>query len=288
MARLGARVGMVGAVGEDSFGAMLREGLVRDGIDVRSVRSCTEESTGVAVSTLDAAGENHIVVAPSANARLTAADVEEGLAQLTAVEPVQAVVLQLDFEKPVGPCPLFSSPGTLSAGTYCIPIPTPTPARRPGDSHRGIPFPTGGPLGGLKEHPWRHQALPPRRERRQRTPEARTVPSRCPVAVLTWLTLHAAEVLCRGAGTLSLRFTTATRSVWWKWRATRRSQVLIGFGASGTSRLRWALWKGDTLGNLVPVPVTDNGPYYGRIFISEPDPTYFLQTATTTGMIFDL
>lgn len=33
MARLGARVGMVGAVGEDSFGAMMREGLVRDGID---------------------------------------------------------------------------------------------------------------------------------------------------------------------------------------------------------------------------------------------------------------
>jgi len=33
MARLGARVGMVGAVGQDSFGAMMREGLVRDGID---------------------------------------------------------------------------------------------------------------------------------------------------------------------------------------------------------------------------------------------------------------
>jgi ribokinase len=96
MARLGARVGMVGAVGEDSFGAMMRDGLVRDGIEVRSVRSCAEESTGVAVITLDAAGENHIVVAPGANARLTAADVEEGLAQLTAVEPVQAVVLQLE------------------------------------------------------------------------------------------------------------------------------------------------------------------------------------------------
>ena len=33
MARLGARVGMVGALGKDSFGAMMREGLVRDGID---------------------------------------------------------------------------------------------------------------------------------------------------------------------------------------------------------------------------------------------------------------
>ena len=98
MARLGARVGMVGAVGEDSFGAMMREGLVRDGIDMRSVRSCAEDSTGVAVLTLDAAGENHIVAAPGANARLTAIDVEDGLARLAAVEPLQAVVLQ--FEVP--------------------------------------------------------------------------------------------------------------------------------------------------------------------------------------------
>jgi ribokinase len=89
---------MVGAVGEDSFGAMMREGLVRDGIDMRSVRSCAEESTGVAVITLDAAGENHIVAAPGANARLTAIDVEDGLARLAAVEPLQAVVLQ--FEVP--------------------------------------------------------------------------------------------------------------------------------------------------------------------------------------------
>jgi ribokinase len=96
MARLGARVGMVGAVGDDSFGAMMREGLVRDGIDMRSVRSCAEDSTGVAVITLDAAGENHIVAAPGANARLTAVDVEEGLARLAAVEPLQAVVLQLE------------------------------------------------------------------------------------------------------------------------------------------------------------------------------------------------
>lgn len=98
MARLGARVGMVGAVGEDAFGALMREGLVRDAIDVRSVRACAEEPTGVAVITLDAAGENHIVVAPGANARLTAADVEAGLARLAAVERLEAVVLQ--FEVP--------------------------------------------------------------------------------------------------------------------------------------------------------------------------------------------
>jgi hypothetical protein len=83
-------------------------------------------------------------------------------------------------------------------------------------------------------------------------------------------------------------FTTAKRSVWWKWHSTRRAQVLVGFGLSGVSGLRWALWKGDALGNLVPVPVTANGPYYGSLFISEPNSTYFLQTATTTGLLFDL
>ena len=64
--------------------------------------------------------------------------------------------------------------------------------------------------------------------------------------------------------------------------------MLIGFGAGGVSGLRWALWKGDSLGNLVRVPVTANAPHYGTIFISEPNSTYFLQTATTTGTLFDL
>jgi PKD repeat protein len=82
-------------------------------------------------------------------------------------------------------------------------------------------------------------------------------------------------------------FTKPKRTVWWKWRATRRAQVLLGFGLRGASGLSRALWKGDTLGNLVPVPVVGNGPHYGTIFISEPDSTYYILTGSSTGMLFD-
>ena len=65
-ARLGARVRMTGAVGDDSF-AEEALALLRDGeVDLDGVRR-VDEPTGVALILVDAAGENQIVVAPGAN-----------------------------------------------------------------------------------------------------------------------------------------------------------------------------------------------------------------------------
>src|SRR5687768_18195439 len=47
-ARLGARVAMVGRVGDDAFGATLRHGLERNGVDVQHVRITRGVSSGVA------------------------------------------------------------------------------------------------------------------------------------------------------------------------------------------------------------------------------------------------
>lgn len=65
-ARQGARVAMVGCVGEDDFGHALRNALAADGIDVAQVRT-TGESTGVAVVMVDDQGENRITIIPGAN-----------------------------------------------------------------------------------------------------------------------------------------------------------------------------------------------------------------------------
>jgi ribokinase len=73
-ARLGARVRFVGRIGTDDL--VLRS-LERDGVDVSGVARDDGE-TGVALVLVDADGENAIVVAPGANRRLTAADVEVG------------------------------------------------------------------------------------------------------------------------------------------------------------------------------------------------------------------
>jgi ribokinase len=71
---MGARVRFVGRIGTDDL--VLRS-LEREGIDTSAVTR-EEGETGVALILVDAQGENVIAVAPGANRRLTAADVEVG------------------------------------------------------------------------------------------------------------------------------------------------------------------------------------------------------------------
>jgi ribokinase len=76
-ARLGAEVAFVGRVGDDDAGRRLRDGLAAEGVDVTHVRVDANAPTGVALIAVDRAGENTIVVSSGANARVSAADVEE-------------------------------------------------------------------------------------------------------------------------------------------------------------------------------------------------------------------
>jgi ribokinase len=87
-ARLGARTRFVGRIGVDDL--VLRS-LEREGIDASGVVRERGES-GVALVLVEASGENMIVVAPGANAHLTAAEVDVG-------EP-DAVICQLEIPTP--------------------------------------------------------------------------------------------------------------------------------------------------------------------------------------------
>ncbi|XXF75486.1 carbohydrate kinase [Myxococcaceae bacterium GXIMD 01537] len=57
LARLGARSGMVGVVGADEFGHLLRERLLSEGVDVSHLRQTAEARTGLVFISLDARGE---------------------------------------------------------------------------------------------------------------------------------------------------------------------------------------------------------------------------------------
>lgn len=76
-ARAGAPVYFVGAVGADDFGQRLRRELQVEGVNVRQVRRETDAPTGVALITVNAEGENQIVISPGANAKVTGKRVEE-------------------------------------------------------------------------------------------------------------------------------------------------------------------------------------------------------------------
>jgi ribokinase len=71
----GCQVSMAGCVGDDEFGRMLRAALRREGVDDAGVRTVPAAPTGIAMITVDAAGENTITVAPGANSEAGAQEV---------------------------------------------------------------------------------------------------------------------------------------------------------------------------------------------------------------------
>jgi ribokinase len=79
-ARLGAEVALVAAVGRDDLGSGALEELASEGVDVGAVLR-SDEPTGVALITVDRAGENSIAVASGANGALSASAVEAALAE---------------------------------------------------------------------------------------------------------------------------------------------------------------------------------------------------------------
>ncbi|MDX6727438.1 MAG: ribokinase [Baekduia sp.] len=92
--RLGADVGFVGRVGQDTFGPMTIDNLQAEGIDASTVKALAGQSTGVAPIWVQADGTNRIIVVPGANQALTAADVRSELGGLPAAA---VVVCQLEI-----------------------------------------------------------------------------------------------------------------------------------------------------------------------------------------------
>ena len=74
-ARLEGSVSMVGKIGADAFGDQLRESLEESNVNTRAVE-VVPGSSGVALITTDAKGENAITVVAGANAQLSPADLD--------------------------------------------------------------------------------------------------------------------------------------------------------------------------------------------------------------------
>jgi ribokinase len=73
--KLGGRVVLIGAVGDDANGTMLLASTAGAGVDVSRVRRSPEAATGVAVISVDASGENNIIISAGANGTLAPEDV---------------------------------------------------------------------------------------------------------------------------------------------------------------------------------------------------------------------
>jgi sugar/nucleoside kinase (ribokinase family) len=75
LARLGVRVGVVGCVGNDTFGRFVKDTLGASGVDVRDIRTLDDAETSSTLIINVAGEDRRFIHAPGANARLQASDI---------------------------------------------------------------------------------------------------------------------------------------------------------------------------------------------------------------------
>ena len=98
-ARSGAMPVFLGAVGDDGNGRQMLDALGSGGVDVSSVAVVDDAPTGIALITVSRDGENTIVVAAGANARVNSHEVEA--ATRAVAGPGTVLLAQLEIPLPV-------------------------------------------------------------------------------------------------------------------------------------------------------------------------------------------
>jgi len=93
IAKLGAHAILVARLGDDVFGHKSLENFKKENVDTRFVTLTPDTPSGVALITVDEAGDNAIVVAPGANAKLSPDDVYRAQSEICSAG---AVVAQLE------------------------------------------------------------------------------------------------------------------------------------------------------------------------------------------------
>lgn len=104
--RLGAQVAMIGCVGDDPNGVILKQSLEAEGIDCSALATSADASTGVALIVVDDASQNAIVIVAGSNALVTPASIE---AQEQLIAGADLIVCQLET-------PLETVRAALAAG----------------------------------------------------------------------------------------------------------------------------------------------------------------------------
>ncbi|MCF2496803.1 ribokinase [Dyadobacter chenhuakuii] len=91
-ARLGADVRFVAKIGRDIFGEEAKKGILKEGLDIQYLLETADYASGVALITVNANGENEIVVASGANMDLRPADLPDEI-----FNNVAFVLIQLEI-----------------------------------------------------------------------------------------------------------------------------------------------------------------------------------------------
>lgn len=92
--RLGTDVAMLGAIGDDDYGALQLKSLSESGVEVGGLLKKEGQNTGTAFITVNKSGNNSIVVVPGANSAFRPEDIE---ANRELIEQCEIMILQLEI-----------------------------------------------------------------------------------------------------------------------------------------------------------------------------------------------
>ena len=126
-ARAGAKVAMVGRVGNDQFAGTLIDMLKKNNVDAEFVLRDPDVGTGIAVIIVDGDGDNSIVIAQQSNLKLCEADVEKARA---TIEGSKILLMQLEVpvETDIAAAKVARQAGVVVA---LNPAPAPSPEDGP-------------------------------------------------------------------------------------------------------------------------------------------------------------
>jgi len=135
-AKQGANVTLIGRIGDDDFGQRQQQCLRQENIDLSFLTVDPHQATGVAIITLDGAGQNSIVISPEANGEVTVQQIEAAQEAITRADmllcqletPVEAVTRAIELAHENG-VPVILNPAParqlgrslLEKVTYLIP-----------------------------------------------------------------------------------------------------------------------------------------------------------------------
>jgi ribokinase len=125
-ARLGGDILFIAKLGDDIFGRQALALFTTEGIDVSQIIIDMEHPSGVALITVDAAGENSIVVASGANAALGPDDIGPCTQHIE-----EAFIVLMQLETPV---PTIEKIASIAAGRHIMTVLNPAPAAELSDS----------------------------------------------------------------------------------------------------------------------------------------------------------
>ena len=124
-ARLNADIGFIACVGDDAFGMLMHDNFIKDGIDVRGVKTEIRTPTGIAMIQVSDCGENSICLSAEANNKLTEQAIESDLDTIR-----QAEYLLMQLETPMCGIEKAAKVAKLANTTVIL---NPAPARELSD-----------------------------------------------------------------------------------------------------------------------------------------------------------